>query len=347
MIVYVENYEETKEDGTTEKKLKCQVAVKNEGNKSDTFNNKYKQGTLKITKRVGSTVDEDRSTEYRFTITLSNVNNVAYTGVVVDASDKSVTGVSTVTITGTTAATFTLMDGQSLKIEHLPAGASYSVKETKPSVNASHEGTVTVKYGSEKAEYEEGSTASTNAANGSITENETATATIENNFAYTGSLVISKIVAGNLGDMKNDEFEFTITIDKSFESSEVGNKLKNKEGNTYTATLKHGESVTLTGIPYGAKYTVTETAKSDYTEVANTLTEKFKNGNVDGSADTKEESARTGVINHTTEELVFTNTNQQTIETGVSLDTLPYVLVLALAGAGLVLMIARKRRVED
>ena len=167
-----------------------------------------------------------------------------------------------------------------------------------------------------------------------------------NNFAYKGSLVISKTVTGNYGDMVNDEFKFTITIDKTFESSDLGNKLLNKGENTYEATLKHGESVTLTEIPYGASYTVTETTKSGYA-AKNTLTEKFKDDAIDGSADTKEESTRTGVINHTTEELVFTNTNSQNIETGVALDTLPYVLVLALAGAGLVLMIARKRRVED
>ena len=111
--------------------------------------------------------------------------------------------------------------------------------------------------------------------------------------------------------------------------------------------MKHGESVTLKDIPYGAEYTVTETKRDDYKNVANTLTEKLKGGTVDGTTDTKEENTRTGKIDHTTEELVFTNTNQQEIPTGVSLDTLPYVLVLALAGAGLVLMIARKRRVQD
>lgn len=347
MIVYVENYEETKDDGTTEKKLKCQVAVKNGENKSDTFNNKYKMGTLKITKKVDSAVGADKSTKYNFTISLSNVNNVDYTGVVFDANDTAVTGASNVTISGTTEATFTLQDGQSLKIEHLPAGASYTVKETKPSVNTSHEGEVTVKYGNTPAEYDEDSTTSTNAATGSITENEIETATIENNFEYKGSLVISKIVAGNLGDMVNDEFVFTITIDKEFTSEDIGSKLKNTEGNTYTATLKHGESVTLKDIPYGAEYTVTETKRDDYKNVANTLTEKLKGGTVDGTTDTKEKNTRTGKIDHTTEELVFTNTNQQEIPTGVSLDTLPYVLVLALAGAGLVLMIARKRRVQD
>lgn len=53
------------------------------------------------------------------------------------------------------------------------------------------------------------------------------------------------------------------------------------------------------------------------------------------------------MIDHATEDVLFTNDRTTEIPTGVSLDTLPYVLVLALAGAGLVLMIARKRRVED
>ena len=326
--VYVEN------DGNGG--FKCQVAlIKEDGKKDDRFTNVYNEGTLLVKKTVQTDVAADKDNDYSITVKLTGVNNVSYTGVITkkQGSEPATANVTFTGNNGVAEATFSLKDAEYLTIEHLPQGAKYEVSEANATPDASHIGEWTVS-GLVTANDDEAITAGDN------------TVEVTNNFAYKGSLVISKTVTGNYGDMVNDEFKFTITIDKTFESSDLGNKLLNKGENTYEATLKHGESVTLTEIPYGASYTVTETTKSGYA-AKNTLTEKFKDDAIDGSADTKEESTRTGVINHTTEELVFTNTNSQNIETGVALDTLPYVLVLALAGAGLVLMIARKRRVED
>ena len=89
------------------------------------------------------------------------------------------------------------------------------------------------------------------------------------------------------------------------------------------------------------KYTVTENSVDNY-QTTKTVSQYYK-----GATDPDEDATDDGVMDHTTEKVAFKNDKNQTIETGVSLDTLPYVLVLALAGAGLVLMIARKRRVQD
>lgn len=162
-----------------------------------------------------------------------------------------------------------------------------------------------------------------------------------NKFDYTGTLTIAKVVAGNSGDMVNDEFTFKLEIDKDFECNESGYKLKGTDDpKVFMITLKHGESVTLTNIPYGAKYTVEEIADNTYTTTT-TFAEYLK------GASTADSTILDGEIDHASEVLTFTNTRQTEIPTGVSLDSLPYVLMLALAGAGLVLMIARKRRVED
>ncbi len=337
MIVYVENNLVNGEN----KGLKCQVAVKNGDNKSDTFTNAYNQGTAMITKRVDSTVAADKAKDYNFTITLADVNDVNYTGVVVDANGEPVADVANVTIHGTSETTFTLKDGQSLKIEHLPNGASYTVTETKPSVDASHNGTVTVKYDNVEAVYNENGV-STNAATGEIKTDETATSTIANNFAYKGDLVVKKVVTGNLGD-EGKWFTFTVTGITNNTDIAKNDKVRNdsftQDGN-YTFEMQHNGQITFKDLPYGTSYTVTEL--SDGYNSSKIVKQYFVGDTEDSNA--KEED---GKMDHAKEVVTFTNKNEQEIPTGVSLDTLPYVLVLALAGAGLVLMIARKRRVQD
>ena len=339
--VYVENTTISNEDGTTTPGFKCQVAlIKKNGKKDDRFTNVYNQGTAMITKRVDSTVAADKAKPYNFTITLSNVNDVDYTGVVVDANGAAVQGANKVTIHGTTETTFTLTDGQSLKIEHLPAGASYSVKETKPSVNASHNGTVTVKYDKVEAEYNENGV-STNAATGEIKTDEITTSTIANNFAYKGDLIVKKVVTGNLGD-EGKWFSFTVKgLPQNFELGNM-DKVRNQglvEGGDYGFEMQHDGYITFKDIPYGTSYTVTENA--DGYNSSKIVKQYFVGDTEDSNA--KED----GKMDHAKEVVTFTNKNEQEIPTGVALDTLPYVLVLALAGAGLVLMIARKRRVQD
>lgn len=327
--VYVEN----KEDGG----FKCQVALYNGSTKDDQFKNEYKDGTLVVKKTVDTSVAADKDQDYSITVKLTGVNNVSYNGVITrkQGSASATEGVTFTGENGEAQATFTLKDTEYLTIEHLPQGAKYEVSENEKTVTPAknHVGSWTVS-GLVTAEDNKTIAADTN------------TVEVTNKFAYKGSLVISKTVTGNFGDMVNDKFVFTINIDKAFVSSDFGDKLINTGVNTYKATLKHGDSVTLTDIPYGASYTVTE-AESGYSAM-NTLTEKFfKDDTIDGVAKTNKSNTRTDTLDHPTEELVFTNTNDHEIETGVALDTLPYVLVLALAGAGLVLMIARKRRVED
>ncbi len=75
----------------------------------------------------------------------------------------------------------------------------------------------------------------------------------------TGSLRVSKTVAGNSGD-SNKDFSFSVTLDDAQINGTYG-------GMTFTNgiaefTLKDGESVTASDLPAGAGYTATE---SDYT----------------------------------------------------------------------------------
>ena len=82
------------------------------------------------------------------------------------------------------------------------------------------------------------------------------------NIYSSGSLTISKVVTGNAGD-KNKEFTFIVTL-----TDVNGNPLEgeyrytgSKEGTIKSGgeiKLKDGESVTISGLPIGTKYTVDE-----------------------------------------------------------------------------------------
>lgn len=316
--------------------------------KKDRFTTTYQAGRLTVQKKVESFFDADKDNYgqgYEFTAGLLNVNSgVTYTGVIYDKNNTAKS--DTVTFVGqndsTATATFKLNDGDYLVIENLPYGTTYSVTETNPEMSLGARN-------NHRVDQVIGEVTYTDNASKQI-GNETADVVeVKNAFNYNGDLVIKKIVGGNFGDKEYDTFTFTVTIDGNYTPETTGGATCTSSGNgVYTLTMKHGASVTFKNVPYGTDYTVKET--TPYSSVSNALKEYKKDAtdatNTKNSAEGKGDEC-SDKVDFATEEVTFTNTNEQPIETGVSLDTLPYVLVLALAGAGLVMMIARKRRVQD
>lgn len=150
-----------------------------------------------------------------------------------------------------------------------------------------------------------------------------------------GELDVSKTVTGNLGD-KNKYFEFKVTLTgeegKTYRDSyavtggsNTANPSTIKIGEETTFLLKHDDTITIENLPYGVTYTVTETAADDYTTT--------KTGD-DGTINAAEQTA------------AFTNTKTGNVDTGVVLNNMPYILVLAVLAAGVAVFIIRKRR-ED
>ena len=150
-----------------------------------------------------------------------------------------------------------------------------------------------------------------------------------------GELDVSKTVTGNLGD-KNKYFEFKVTLTgeegKTYRDSYAvtgGSNTENpstiKIGEETTFLLKHGETIHIENLPYGVTYTVTETAAEGYTT---------------------EKTGDTGEINAADQAAEFTNNKAGSIDTGVVLNNMPYILVLAVLAAGVAVFIIRKRR-ED
>lgn len=151
-----------------------------------------------------------------------------------------------------------------------------------------------------------------------------------------GKLNIYKNVTGNLGD-KTKYFTFTVTLTgeegKTYAESYAvsgGSSDRNPSavtiGESAVFYLKHDETVTISNLPYGVGYTVTEDTPSDYT-----LTKSGDTGSVAAASQTAS----------------FTNRKGGTPDTGISLDSLPYVLVLVCIGMGAAALSVKKYYTKD
>ncbi len=171
-------------------------------------------------------------------------------------------------------------------------------------------------------------------------EDEVKSDKFENTYS-AGTLNVSKTVAGNLGD-KNKYFEFKVTL-TGVEGKTYGDSYRVTGGSyttnpevvtivageekEYTFMLKHDETISIANLPYGVKYTVTETVADGYTT---------KVGNV-------ETNEATGSINAAVTTAAFTNNKDGQIDTGVTTENLPYVLLIGFVVlAGAALLIKRK-----
>lgn len=162
----------------------------------------------------------------------------------------------------------------------------------------------------------------------------------------SANLTVTKTVTGKLGDT-NKAFTFTITkadgasaniIDANVEISEADRAKVEWKGNGQF-TLKDGASITFKNLPSG-EYKILE---EDYTG------EKYETSwQIGTDGEVQEKNSTATVTIGTTEQTVhFTNHATLKPDTGVLLDTLPYLVILAVAAGGGILLMLRKHRKED
>ena len=127
--------------------------------------------------------------------------------------------------------------------------------------------------------------------------------------------------------------------DISYTAGNVENTIKASDWNGNTVTrkiqLKHDQTITFTNLPFGVEYVVTE---ADYTG---------NNGGYDAPKyDYKNSDKKISVADQSV--TIINNKNNDNIDMGVNLTTLPYILVFAgvivIAGAA---FITRRRKFED
>lgn len=162
----------------------------------------------------------------------------------------------------------------------------------------------------------------------------------------SANLTVSKTVTGKLGDT-NKAFTFTITkadgtaaniTDTNIEISEADRAKVEWKGNGQF-TLKDGASIIFKNLPSG-EYKIVE---DDY------IGEKYETSWQIGTDGKVYEKNRTATVTIGTTEQTVHFTNHQTLEPdlGVLLDTLPYIVILAVVAGGVALLMLRKHRKED
>lgn len=158
----------------------------------------------------------------------------------------------------------------------------------------------------------------------------------------SANLTISKTVTGKLGDT-NKAFTFTITkadgtaaniTNTNIEISEADRAKVEWKGNGQF-TLKDGASITFKNLPSG-EYKVIE---DSYTHYKTSYV-------VDSKTPENGQEARV-TIGTDAKTLAFTNHCTLFPDTGVLLDTLPYIVILAVVAGGVALLMLRKHRKED
>lgn len=162
----------------------------------------------------------------------------------------------------------------------------------------------------------------------------------------SANLTVTKTVTGKLGDT-NKAFTFTITkadgtsaniTDANVEISEA-DSAKVEWLRKGKFTLKDGASIIFKNLPSG-EYKVIE---EDYSG------EKYDTSwQIGTDGEVYEKNSTATVTIGTTEQTVhFTNHRTLEPDLGVLLDTLPYIVILAVVAGGVALLMLRKRRKED
>ena len=196
----------------------------------------------------------------------------------------------------------------------------------------------------------------------------------------TSNVTITKQVTGLLGDT-NKEFTFNVSITQK-NGADCSAGVKAWKGSTEVSlngfTLKHNETVTLENVPIGATIKVTEVIPGEHYTVSATGHGSEQNGgsnvtftyfaaaNTDTASDAGEADLMLLSMDEDTavdadgdavayddgttvdnNQIIVTNHCTLKPDTGVLLDTLPYIVILAVVAGGVALLMLRKHRKED
>ena len=168
----------------------------------------------------------------------------------------------------------------------------------------------------------------------------------------TQQLTVSKTVTGLLGDtgktftfQLKDASDKPVVIDNTDGTAITTNYNADWIGTDGKFTLKHGGTITFNKLPVGTYY-VYELDEEDalkHYQTTWTGADTEQTTPIEGSNERK----ATVTIGTDAKTLTFTNHCGLKPDTGVLLDTLPYIVILAVVAGGVALLMLRKRRKED
>lgn len=158
----------------------------------------------------------------------------------------------------------------------------------------------------------------------------------------SANLTVTKTVTGKLGDT-NKAFTFTITKDGKPVNNITEDNIEARDGAQWLNdgngkfTLKDGASIIFKNLPSG-QYKVVE---DDY------IGEQYETSYVVDSGTPENGQEATVKIGTDAKRIDFTNHRNLEPDLGVLLDTLPYIVILAVVAGGVALLMLRKHRKED
>ena len=161
-------------------------------------------------------------------------------------------------------------------------------------------------------------------------------------------VIVTKQVAGDMGDKRNDEFELKVLVNSDDNANEkylveiditgdgvvdATQTINSNQEVTLGTKIKHNGTIHIYGLSEGDTYTVTELDANQNGYVTTDTDENTAAGIVSGNA--TEDNASETII----------NTKSATAPTGIVMDIAPYALLVVIAAAGCFVFL-RKRR-ED
>ena len=171
-----------------------------------------------------------------------------------------------------------------------------------------------------------------------------------------GSLNVSKKIVNANGTTTTPDDEFTFTATFAFPNGTDASTLGGikdanggdvtlAEGGTYTFHLKANKNMKFTGVPVGTTITVKESAAKNY-KCSAVIT---INGTQLNPVSATKYSTELTVVNkeklgQKQNTVDVTNTYNDVPVTGIIMNTLPYVLMIALCGVALIAFVGFKRR---
>ena len=185
----------------------------------------------------------------------------------------------------------------------------------------------------------------------------------DNTYVKDSSLTIEKKVTGAQAD-KTKHFNFTINMTKASTDKRAsytgtivkGNKCKeihqdvelifdNNGKATATVELCDGDTITFDKIAAGTRYTVTEAGATDgYTPSVAVVENGGTAVQTNAASEADEITADNKLIGEKANSVVFTNAYADTPITGVIINNIPYVVLVAVAVCALVALVLINRR---
>ena len=180
-------------------------------------------------------------------------------------------------------------------------------------------------------------------------ENGKKAKTFDNTFK-SGSFTVAKDVEGNMAN-ENDQFEITVTLTSTKPigtnvtlagTTVTPDQWTNNEGSyTCTSTLNYSErggANTFSDIPEGVTVSVVE----------NTADDKMNGYTFVNTNDNEENNFSMTVADaDDNKPVVVKNTKGEEIATGINMDSMPYILMLAVVFMGLFLFFSKKRKMRE